>query len=170
MMLSPKLVVLLGLGVLLSTLIATAFVVRFIVLRPLAKTARWLEELRNGAGNDPRVRGFPPMRGWFAPLCRDILSLAQSLGTARAAAQKEAELREAAESLWTPERLRAYVRRRLPDAALFVVSNREPYMHIRRGNAVDLLVPASGLVTALEPILRASNGTWIAHGSGNADR
>src|SRR5262249_5247690 len=126
--------------------------------------------LRNGAGNDPRVRGFPPMRGWFAPLCRDILSLAQSLGTARAAAQKEAELREAAESLWTPERLRAYVRRRLPDAALFVVSNREPYMHIRRGNAVDLLVPASGLVTALEPILRASNGTWIAHGSGNADR
>jgi trehalose 6-phosphate synthase len=31
-------------------------------------------------------------------------------------------------------------------------------------------VPASGLVTALEPILRACDGTWIAFGSGDADK
>jgi len=40
---------------------------------------------------------------------------------------------------------------------------------VRRGNSVDVNVPASGLVTALEPILCACNGTWVAHGSGNAD-
>jgi len=50
------------------------------------------------------------------------------------------------------------------------VSNREPYMHSREGKSLRVLVPASGLVTALAPILRACDGTWIAHGSGDADR
>jgi trehalose-6-phosphate synthase len=50
-----------------------------------------------------------------------------------------------------------------------VVSNREPYMHIRKGRKVECMVPAGGLVTALEPVLRASGGTWIAHGAGDAD-
>ena len=31
-------------------------------------------------------------------------------------------------------------------------------------------IPASGLVTALEPVMRACSGVWIAHGSGSADR
>src|SRR5208282_3396565 len=53
---------------------------------------------------------------------------------------------------------------------LFVVSNREPYMHVHDGKNIKALVPASGLVTALEPILRACDGNWIAHGSGDADR
>ena len=56
--------------------------------------------------------------------------------------------------------------------ALFVVSNREPYMHVfdDKDNSIRVLVPASGLVTALEPVLQACEGTWIANGSGNADR
>ena len=53
---------------------------------------------------------------------------------------------------------------------LVVVSNREPYMHVHRNKGIEALVPASGLVTALEPILRACDGTWIASGSGDADR
>ena len=53
---------------------------------------------------------------------------------------------------------------------LIVVSNREPYIHQRRGERVEIQRPASGLVTALEPIMRACSGTWIAHGSGSADR
>src|SRR5260370_39190381 len=45
-------------------------------------------------------------------------------------------------------------------------------MHIfnDRDKCVDVLIPASGLVTAIEPVLRACNGTWAAHGSGSADR
>jgi trehalose 6-phosphate synthase len=53
-----------------------------------------------------------------------------------------------------------------------VVSNREPYLHMRgeKEKTVNVIVPASGLVTAIEPVLLACEGTWIAHGSGNADR
>ncbi len=51
-----------------------------------------------------------------------------------------------------------------------VVSNREPYIHQRRGDRIEVQRPASGLVTALEPIMRACSGTWVAHGSGSADR
>ncbi|HTY02425.1 MAG TPA: trehalose-6-phosphate synthase, partial [Rhodocyclaceae bacterium] len=53
---------------------------------------------------------------------------------------------------------------------VIVVANREPYIHQRRGDAIEVQRPASGLVTALEPIMRACSGTWIAHGSGSADR
>ena len=53
---------------------------------------------------------------------------------------------------------------------VIVVSNREPYIHKRRGERIEVQQPASGLVTALEPIMRACSGTWIAHGSGSADR
>jgi trehalose 6-phosphate synthase len=58
----------------------------------------------------------------------------------------------------------------LRHSRLFVVSNREPYEHVRQGNSIRAMVPASGLVTALEPILRACDGTWIAQGAGDADR
>jgi trehalose 6-phosphate synthase len=51
-----------------------------------------------------------------------------------------------------------------------VVSNREPVSHEREGRSIVELRPASGLVTALEPIMLACGGVWVAHGSGTADR
>ena len=96
--------------------------------------------------------------------------LAKSLEAARAAAEEEARLRENAEAHWTPERLRVHVRSKLGERPFFVVSNREPYTHTHRGKNVEVTVPASGLVTAIEPILRTCKGTWLAHGSGDADR
>jgi trehalose-6-phosphate synthase len=71
---------------------------------------------------------------------------------------------------WTPATLRALLDRDLPGAEVLVVSNREPYIHNRRGDLVTLQRPASGVVTALEPVMRACRGTWIAHGHGSADR
>jgi trehalose 6-phosphate synthase len=71
---------------------------------------------------------------------------------------------------WSPEMLRHLLESELPDGDLIVVSNREPYIHERTGDRVELHVPASGLVSALEPITRTCAGTWIAHGSGSADR
>lgn len=53
---------------------------------------------------------------------------------------------------------------------LIVVSNREPYVHEITGQGIRAIRPASGMVTALEPIVRAVGGTWIAHGSGTGDR
>jgi trehalose 6-phosphate synthase len=100
---------------------------------------------------------------------REMTHIMRSLTSARAAAAEEARLRDASESVWTAERLRAHVHGRLQGSPLFVVSNREPYMHVARNGVSEVIVPASGLVTALEPVLRACQGTWIAHGSGDRD-
>jgi trehalose 6-phosphate synthase len=71
---------------------------------------------------------------------------------------------------WTRERLEAVARERLGGAKLVVVANREPYIHVHQGGQVRCMRPASGLTTALDPVMRACGGAWVAHGSGNADR
>jgi trehalose 6-phosphate synthase len=71
---------------------------------------------------------------------------------------------------WSPESLRQLLHDELPDAQVMIVSNREPYIHNRVGGDVRLQIPASGLVSALEPVMRACRGVWIAHGGGTADR
>ncbi|HTE40155.1 MAG TPA: trehalose-6-phosphate synthase, partial [Steroidobacteraceae bacterium] len=71
---------------------------------------------------------------------------------------------------WTPQALQQVVRDHLHSPEMIVVSNREPYIHNSTPNGVIVQVPASGMVTALEPIVRACSGTWVAHGSGTADR
>ena len=107
---------------------------------------------------------------FLQPLAREMAPLAESMRQARAAAEIEARLRNTNESLWTAQRLADHVHTKLDGSGLFVVSNREPYVHSRQGNAITVTVPASGLVTALEPILCACNGTWVAQGSGSADK
>jgi trehalose 6-phosphate synthase len=96
--------------------------------------------------------------------------MAESLARAREAAEAEARLRQTSDSLWTPERLKEFVRVKLEGRPIFVVSNREPYQHVRKGKDIECIVPASGLVTAIEPVLKACGGTWIAEGNGDADR
>jgi trehalose-6-phosphate synthase len=72
---------------------------------------------------------------------------------------------------WTPQALQHVVREQLDSCPMFIVSNREPYIHnFASDQSVVVQVPASGMVTAIEPIMRACSGTWIAHGSGTADR
>ncbi len=71
---------------------------------------------------------------------------------------------------WTAERLRSLLSTQLNGDQVIVVSNREPYIHERSPDGVIVKRPASGLVTAVEPVMRACSGTWVAHGSGSADR
>lgn len=71
---------------------------------------------------------------------------------------------------WTPQALKHLLEQELPGSEVIVVSNREPYIHNRVNDKIVMQRPASGVVTALEPILRACGGTWIAHGSGSADK
>jgi trehalose 6-phosphate synthase len=106
----------------------------------------------------------------FEQIQKEVKNLARDLGAARAAAAEEAQLREKQASVWTAERLRISLQSKLKGKPLFVVANREPYMHVRGEKGIEALVPASGLVTALEPVLEATDGTWVAHGSGSADR
>jgi alpha,alpha-trehalose-phosphate synthase [UDP-forming] len=68
------------------------------------------------------------------------------------------------------DRLRDVISAQLWTGKLIVVSNREPYVHTRRGDAIRVSAPAGGLVTALDPVMRTCGGTWVAHGGGDADR
>ena len=72
--------------------------------------------------------------------------------------------------LWTPEKLRTILHEELAGDEVLVVSNREPYIHVHTPKGIEVKRPASGLVTAVEPVMRACSGTWIAHGAGSADR
>ncbi len=142
--------------------------VRWTFTGPLARTANWLRTVRTGQPNSPSTL---PQGEIMDQLHHEVTHLAKDLHTARAAAEEEARLRDTHASLWTAERLRVSVRNKLQKKPLFVVSNREPYMHVfNGGKTIKMIVPASGVVTALEPVLLACNGTWIANGSGNADR
>ncbi len=72
--------------------------------------------------------------------------------------------------MWTREALHDLIHAKLHDYRLIVVSNREPYIHRYAGDQIECVLPASGLAAALDPIMRACGGVWIAHGSGDADR
>jgi trehalose-6-phosphate synthase len=144
----------------------TILIVRWSLTKPIARVADWMKALRTGQHAPPPA---PSDMDFLLPLTREVAPLAKSIQTARGAAATEARLRNANESEWTAQRLAAHVRSRLEGSNLFVVANREPYIHNWRDGAIQVSVPASGLVAAIEPILCACNGTWVAHGSGNAD-
>jgi trehalose 6-phosphate synthase len=144
----------------------TLLIVRWSLAGPIARATQWMKALRTG-----RHAVQPPAADldFLLPLAREVAPLAASVQQARAAAEAEARLRNENESLWTAQRLADHVRSKLDGSSLFVVSNREPYIHSRQGNNIVVSQPASGLVTAIEPILCACHGTWVAHGSGSAD-
>jgi alpha,alpha-trehalose-phosphate synthase [UDP-forming] len=151
----------------------TVLMVSWFLTRPANRLAERLRQLRLG---HPEADEPAPAKdlSLFTPLAREMKTITESLMEARAAAAAEARLRESGESLWTAERLTAHVQRRTASGGelgrIFAVSNREPYVHTRQGKEIVYHMPPSGLVTAIEPVLRACDGVWVAAGSGNADR
>jgi alpha,alpha-trehalose-phosphate synthase [UDP-forming] len=155
----------------LSVLIAviTLLVIRWSITGPIAKFAEWMRELRTGKSKVGQPAA--PLRGdVLAPLITEAAHLAKSLATARARAEEEARLRVQGEAIWTANRLKEHMRVQLGGKKLFLISNREPYMHVKEGRSVRCITPAGGLVTALDPVMRICDGVWIANGSGEADR
>src|SRR5271165_3938463 len=144
----------------------TLLIVRWSISGPIARAAQWMRAMRTGRISSSQKM---PDLDMFRPLAHEVATMAASLSLARNAAENEARLRDASESIWTADRLSVQLQTRLAGSRLFVVSNREPYMHQRNGKSLNVVVPPSGLVTALEPVLNACDGTWIAHGSGDAD-
>ena len=99
----------------------------------------------------------------FQPLLKDVRELVDRLSLER-------EL-DGTAGAWTPQRLKDSLKRYLLGERVVVLANREPYIHdFDKDGRIVVRHPASGLVTALEPIMRACSGVWIAHGSGSADR
>lgn len=149
--------------------IITLLVVRWSITGPIAQISKWMRELRMGR---EKISGpvISPRGNVLAPLISEVTHLAKSLAMARAMAEEEAKLRVQAESLWTVYRLKEHMRVELRGKRLFLVSNREPYMHVKDGRNIKFVIPAGGLVTALDPVMRICDGIWIAHGAGEADR
>jgi trehalose 6-phosphate synthase len=147
---------------------AIFLLVRFVVYKPLLQ----LEELVRGARAGANVEHGAKHASFFRPLTSEISKMTKSLRQARLAASEEARMRlEKIDSPWTSERLKEFIKAYLKDRPIYVVSNREPYVHTKvKGNGTSWAVPASGVVTALEPVMEATGGLWIAHGGGSGDK
>ncbi len=133
----------LALGAAIVTLLAARFAWR-----------GWTRELRQALAGHPTRD--------FRPLLRDVRTLVERL-----AGEREEGARAGP---WGPERLRDALTEHLHGEKIVILANREPYIHEKTAEGVRVLHPASGLVTALEPVMRACSGVWVAHGSGSADR
>jgi Trehalose-6-phosphate synthase len=147
--------------------VVTLLLIRWGVLRQVNKIVEWVKAIRTG--NIRQIKPEPHL-DFLDPLHKEIESIAKAMNEAKATAEEEARLRTSAEAIWTPERLKVEMGNLLHGKKLIVVSNREPYMHIHEGKDIKCIVPASGLITAMEPILKACSGLWIAAGTGDADK
>ena len=105
-----------------------------------------------GAGNNSDLH----------PLASDLRALLREIDLSRRNPDRS--------TTWSPDMLRGVLREKLLGDEVIVVSNREPFLHVHSDGKIIVRRPASGLVTAMEPVMRACSGTWIAHGSGDADR
>ncbi len=139
--------------VIFAILAITAFGVPLIVARGARRD--WSLELRR------LLRGGGKHSREFQPILSDVREF-----IGRIAAQQED-----APGQWTAARLKATLNQHLHGEKIVILANREPYIH-QRGPDGQIVIqhPASGLVTALEPVMRACSGVWVAHGNGSADR
>lgn len=107
----------------------------------------------------------------FSNVSLDLKPIAKDLRLLVRDIEKERRVRELINVSWTPEQLREILNKELSGEEILVLSNREPYIHNRNADgSISIQNPASGLVTALEPLVLACSGTWVAHGSGSADK
>jgi len=147
--------------------LVTYLIIRWGIFSPINKIADWAKAVRTGK----TVQIMPqPYLKFLDPLHKEFEIIAKAMREAKATAEEEARLRTSAEAIWTPERLKIEMENLLQGKKIIVVSNREPYMHIHEGKVIKCIVPASGMITAMEPILKACKGLWIASGTGDADK
>jgi trehalose-6-phosphate synthase len=150
--------------------IALVFVIRWLILLPIQKLGESLKLSRhNKNGNTPPYEF--PKNSLLNPLLREVNHMQQSLIQAKLAATEEARLSlEKLDSPWTANRLKEFVQNIFNKRTIIVVSLREPYIHTKEGNTISYKPPVTGVITAIEPILEACGGLWIALATGNADK
>ena len=72
--------------------------------------------------------------------------------------------------MWTRENLQKLIKDKMSDYLFVVVSNRQPYVHVLKKGKVECQRGAGGVITALDPVMQACDGIWVAYGGGEADR
>ena len=114
-----------------------------------------------------RRRGFDdkeyPGANEFKPILKDLKGLVKDL-------EVSARTKDEAQISWDAKNLKNILHQEFSGDEVVVVSNRQPYIHVKKEDKIEVISPASGLVTAMEPILKACSGVWIAHGNGSADK
>lgn len=125
----------------------------------------WIAGVRAMLQGEGIIKPFaqPKLASELQPLIGDLKTLMRSMDAER-------RLADDSTMTWSPDTLRTLLHKQLTGEKIIVVSNREPYIHSQKDGEIQVHRPASGLVTAVEPVMRACSGTWIAHGSGTADR
>lgn len=122
----------------------------------------WARSIRSAIVDAQHVGATASVRRSDFPISREVHAVLTEM-------RLERRFAEGIHVEWSPKTLSQLLKDELPGAEVLVVSNREPYIHTRVNGAIVVQIPASGLVAALEPVMRTCGGTWIAHGSGNAD-
>ena len=123
----------------------------------------WIAGVRMFLRGDDINRSFPESsHSELQPLVGDLKALLRAVDA-------EKRLDDDMTFTWDAAALRTLLHKQLMGDQIIVVSNREPYIHVKTAEGIKVNRPASGLVTAVEPVMRACSGTWIAHGSGTAD-
>jgi trehalose-6-phosphate synthase len=134
-----------------------------IVLVAWLQLRRWAEVLLGD------IRGKRFLDNALSP--RESLPILSQVREVLAEAEEKQRLEIDFRENWTPQALQQVVHDHLNSAQVIIVSNREPYIHnYDAHHQAFWQVPASGMVTALEPVMRACSGVWVAHGAGTADR
>ncbi|RYZ94670.1 MAG: trehalose-6-phosphate synthase, partial [Proteobacteria bacterium] len=128
----------------------------------------WVHGLRAVVRGEGLLRPFARTAGGVSaemrPLVKDLRAMMREL-------ESEKPIHDDANVTWSPAALKEILQQDLKGEEILIVSNREPYIHSHgEDGKIKATFPASGLVSALEPVMRACSGTWVAHGSGNADR
>lgn len=145
--------------------LSTITVIRWSITGPIARLAVFLRDLRINKTNNIE----PPVseRGnVLGPIISEVTNLARSLSLK--SEEEKTPLQNG--PFWTKRSLKEFMKDELNGKRLFLISNREPYIHEKESETVKCVIPAGGLVTALDPVMKACDGVWIAHGSGSGDR
>jgi len=123
----------------------------------------WLNGVREMLRGELSPRASKDMPPEIAPLASELRALLNEYNRELQGSGVESQT-------WGADTLKTLLNQDLAGDEILVVSNREPYIHVNTPNGVKVQRPASGLVTAVEAVMRACSGTWIAHGAGSADR
>lgn len=123
----------------------------------------WNRSIRLAVSEVTADKPSPAPHSFDHPVAREVHKLLNQTRAARSFA-------DGVHVDWSPATIKRLLADELPGAEVIVLSNREPYIHNRDADGLHVQRPASGLVSALEPVMRACGGTWIAHGSGTADK
>lgn len=122
--------------------------------------SRWMLSIRDFVRTGNRTDNLP----------REAIKITREIQQRIRQLEREQQRPSLAGPRWSSASLFDFVCEHLPSEQIIAVSYRQPYAHSQTPNGLTWSTPASGLVTAIEPIMKACRGTWIAVATSEADK